>query len=214
MKEKKTPLILKHIVWLNVAWQWRYHTDNTGFRFIGTHCILVGLVLAVCAMVFNGQVFLVLTTTGVSCYNFHGASCYIVTVIQWVITLAWNATKLQFIYFLLRNTPYLCIVTRQRGSNCFFITAVKINVHNFHLPLTRAQTNTMAHAYIHLHTHAYIHVNIVPCLPGPNCRESTVYIRCNNLPPGGITTCPGLGVSCYTFLVCLLRNFKTFTDLL
>ena len=31
-------LIMKHIVWLNLAWQWRYLTDKTGFLFIGTHC--------------------------------------------------------------------------------------------------------------------------------------------------------------------------------
>ena len=39
MKEEKMPLIIKHIVWLNLAWQWRYLTDKTGFLFIGTHCI-------------------------------------------------------------------------------------------------------------------------------------------------------------------------------
>ena len=39
-KNRKMPLIMKHIVWLNPAWQWRYRTDETGFLFIGTHCIL------------------------------------------------------------------------------------------------------------------------------------------------------------------------------
>ena len=39
MKEEKMPLIMKHIVWLNLAWQWRYLTDKSGFLFIGTHCI-------------------------------------------------------------------------------------------------------------------------------------------------------------------------------
>ena len=40
MKEEKMPLIMKHIVWLNFAWQWRYLTDKKGFLFIGTHCIV------------------------------------------------------------------------------------------------------------------------------------------------------------------------------
>ena len=39
MKEEKMPLIMKYIVRLNLAWQWRYPTDKTGFLFIGTHCI-------------------------------------------------------------------------------------------------------------------------------------------------------------------------------
>ena len=39
MKEEKMPLIMKHIVWLDLAWQWRYLTDKTGFLFIGMHCI-------------------------------------------------------------------------------------------------------------------------------------------------------------------------------
>ena len=39
IKWKKMPLIMKQIVWLNLAWQWRYPTDKTGFLFIGTHCI-------------------------------------------------------------------------------------------------------------------------------------------------------------------------------
>ena len=32
-------LIMKHTVCFNLAWQWRYLTDKTGFLFIGTHCI-------------------------------------------------------------------------------------------------------------------------------------------------------------------------------
>ena len=41
MKEEKMPFIMKHIVWLNLVWQWRYLTDiKSGFLFIGTHCIL------------------------------------------------------------------------------------------------------------------------------------------------------------------------------
>ena len=28
-------LIMKHIVWLKLAWQWRYLTDKTGFFFLG-----------------------------------------------------------------------------------------------------------------------------------------------------------------------------------
>ena len=39
MKEEKLPLIMKHMVWLNIAWQWRYLTNKTGFLFIGTYCI-------------------------------------------------------------------------------------------------------------------------------------------------------------------------------
>ena len=39
MKEEKMLLIMKHIVCFNLAWQWRYLTDKTGFLFIGTHCI-------------------------------------------------------------------------------------------------------------------------------------------------------------------------------
>ena len=38
MKEEKMPLIMKHIIWFSLAWQWRYPTDKTGFLFIGTHC--------------------------------------------------------------------------------------------------------------------------------------------------------------------------------
>ena len=38
MKEEKMLLIMKHIVCFNLAWQWRYLTDKTGFLFIGTHC--------------------------------------------------------------------------------------------------------------------------------------------------------------------------------
>ena len=39
MKEEKMPLILKHIVWLKIAWQGRYLTDKPGFLFIGTQGI-------------------------------------------------------------------------------------------------------------------------------------------------------------------------------
>ena len=39
MKEEKISLIIKYIVWLKLAWQWRYLTDKTGFLFIGTHGI-------------------------------------------------------------------------------------------------------------------------------------------------------------------------------
>ena len=39
MKEEKMLLIMKHTVCFNLAWQWRYLTDKTGFLFIGTHCI-------------------------------------------------------------------------------------------------------------------------------------------------------------------------------
>ena len=35
------PLIMKHIIWLNLAWQWRYPTDKTGFLFIGTLYFIV-----------------------------------------------------------------------------------------------------------------------------------------------------------------------------
>ena len=38
MKEEKMPLVMKHRVWLNLALQFRYPTDKTGFLFIGTHC--------------------------------------------------------------------------------------------------------------------------------------------------------------------------------
>ena len=30
---------MKHTICFNLAWQWRYLTDKTGFLFIGTHCI-------------------------------------------------------------------------------------------------------------------------------------------------------------------------------
>ena len=40
MKEEKMLLIMKHIVCFNLAWQWRYLIDKSGFLFIGTHCIL------------------------------------------------------------------------------------------------------------------------------------------------------------------------------
>ena len=33
------PLIMKHVVLLKLAWQWRYFTDKPGFLFIGTHGI-------------------------------------------------------------------------------------------------------------------------------------------------------------------------------
>ena len=39
MKEEKMLLIMKYTVCFNLAWQWRYLTDKTGFLFIGTHCI-------------------------------------------------------------------------------------------------------------------------------------------------------------------------------
>ena len=39
-KNRKCPWYWSIIVWLNLAWQWRYPTDNMGFLFIGTHCIL------------------------------------------------------------------------------------------------------------------------------------------------------------------------------
>ena len=38
LKEEKMLLIMKHTVCFNLAWQWRYLTDKTGFLFIGTHC--------------------------------------------------------------------------------------------------------------------------------------------------------------------------------
>ena len=44
MKEEKMPLIIKHTVWLNLARQWRYLTDETGFLFIGTHCTVLRIV--------------------------------------------------------------------------------------------------------------------------------------------------------------------------
>ena len=37
MKEEEMPLIMKHIVWLKIAWQWRYFTDKPGFLFSGAH---------------------------------------------------------------------------------------------------------------------------------------------------------------------------------
>ena len=40
MKEEKMLLIMKYTVFFNLAWQWRYLTDKTGFLFIGTHCIM------------------------------------------------------------------------------------------------------------------------------------------------------------------------------
>ena len=39
MKEEKMLLIIKHTACFNLAWQWIYLTDKTGFLFIGTHCI-------------------------------------------------------------------------------------------------------------------------------------------------------------------------------
>ena len=42
MKEEKMLLIMKHTVCFNLAWQWKYLTDKTGFLFIGTHCIALG----------------------------------------------------------------------------------------------------------------------------------------------------------------------------
>ena len=106
-----------------------------------------------------------------------------------------------FLQVLLRNTLYrsmLFYTTKKlRIVSSILLTAVEINVHNFHLHLTRAQTNkqnntqtnnTMAHA-VHLYIPLQTHVNIVPCLAGPNCRESiaiqgvTTYpMWCNNLP--------------------------------
>ena len=38
-ERREMSLIMKYIVWLNSAWQWRYFTNKTGFLFIGTHCI-------------------------------------------------------------------------------------------------------------------------------------------------------------------------------
>ena len=64
--------------------------------------------------------------------------------------------------------------TRQRGSKVqivSFTTAVEINAYNFHLHLTRGQTNkttrkqTQWHKIIHL---PQTHVNLVPCLAGTN----------------------------------------------
>ena len=43
MKVEKMPLIVKHMLWLKLAWQWRYLTNNTGFLFIGTHFIALCL---------------------------------------------------------------------------------------------------------------------------------------------------------------------------
>ena len=36
-KKRKMPLIMKHIVWLKLAEQWRYLNEKTGFLFSGTH---------------------------------------------------------------------------------------------------------------------------------------------------------------------------------
>ena len=36
MKEEKMSFIMKHKVWLKIAWQWRYLTGKPGFLFIGT----------------------------------------------------------------------------------------------------------------------------------------------------------------------------------
>ena len=42
---------MKHIVWLNLAWQWRYPTYKTGFLFIGTRCISPFFIFAFRSMV-------------------------------------------------------------------------------------------------------------------------------------------------------------------
>ena len=88
---------------------------------------------------------------------------------------------------LLRNTPHLCTFIRPECSNGFFHNSGWNQVHNFHLRLTRAQTNKTTHKQWHMHTPTDT-LNIEPCLAGPNCRESTAicvttYPRwCNNLP--------------------------------
>ena len=69
---------------------------------------------------------------------------------------------------LLRNPPYLYILHDEELQMLSFIKAVKINVHNFHLQLTRAETNktthkqpnTMAHANPCRHMVLFIHLVI------------------------------------------------------
>ena len=57
---------------------------------------------------------------------------------------------------VLRNTPYLCILHDDKEVQIInFITAVEINVHNFHLHLTRGQTNKTAHKETNTMAHAY-----------------------------------------------------------
>ena len=81
---------------------------------------------------------------GVSCYNFHGASCYI-------------------------------------------LTTVEINVHTFHLHLTRGQTNKTTHKQTNTMAHIHQHN------PADTCKHCAMsgwtklsrryyYIKCNNLP--------------------------------
>ena len=76
---------------------------------------------------------------------------------------------------VLRNTPHLCILHDKEVQMISFITAVEINVHNFHLHLTRGQRtkqHTKKQTQWHMHTPTYPrrhNVNLVPCLAGPNC---------------------------------------------
>ena len=116
----------------------------------------------------------------------------------WGIGLTWNATELPFSSSFTQKYMYTISIhfhMTKKFKMLSFITTIEINVHNSHLPLTRAQTKkntnkqtkTMAHAYTLIPPQT--HENIVPYLAGPNCRESTVIKRvttysrwCNNLP--------------------------------
>ena len=123
-------------------------------------------------------------------------NCHIL-LISYII-LAWNATELFFSSHFTRTYTMSMHFTRQRSFNGFFHKSGEINVFRPYqifliLPLTHkrinnTQTNTMAHTHTHNPTDTF--KPCIPCLVGPNCRESTVryigvttYPRwCNNLP--------------------------------
>ena len=138
---------------------------------------------------------------------------------RYKISLKCNRITLFIKFYTHKYT--ICIFTRQRSSNgVFHITAVEINMHtcNLHHSTFNAQTYKQhTHKKNGTHIHLYIttqtHLNLVPCLVWPNCRESTVIIRCNNLPQVVYNNLPQPWGKLLQFLVCLLlRNiFKMLT---
>ena len=58
---------------------------------------------------------------------------------------------------LLRNTPFALLHDKE-VKRVSVITAVKINVHSFHLHFTRAQTNKTTHKHTNAMAYAYTYI--------------------------------------------------------
>ena len=134
-----------------------------GFLFSGTHCI-VGISTALCGTVFDGQVFLVKIPPWGKLLQFSWGKLLHGNCHTWDMKLASKQPDYSFhqvLLIILQIHHIYAFLHDNEVQTISFITAVEINVHNFHLHLmsgqtskkadTNKQTNTMAHTYPHRH---------------------------------------------------------------